>query len=85
MATVGRLRRPRYPVPDNVEAALREAGLVDAYYARPDYQQNDYIGWVTRAKRPETQAKRLKQMLEELASGTKYMNMAYRARTSGKS
>lgn len=71
----------------NIEAALREAGLMDAYHARPDYQQNDHIGWITSAKRPETQAKRLKQMLEELAGGTKYtkyMNMAYRPKTPPK-
>jgi uncharacterized protein YdeI (YjbR/CyaY-like superfamily) len=48
-----------------------------AYRRRPPYQQNDYIGWITRAVRPATQQKRLAQMLEELAQGTSYMKMAY--------
>ena len=39
-----RARRERYPVPDEVAEALRAAGLVEAYRARPPYQQNDYIG-----------------------------------------
>ncbi|HSG43712.1 MAG TPA: YdeI/OmpD-associated family protein [Anaerolineales bacterium] len=28
--------------------------MTDAYNARPPYQRNDYIGWITRAKREET-------------------------------
>lgn len=72
------LRRPRYPMPPDVEAALLERGLMAAYQSRPPYQQNDYIGWITRAKRPETRDKRLAQMLDELAGGDRYMNMAYR-------
>jgi hypothetical protein len=48
--------------------------------ARPPYQQNDYVGWITRAKRPETQEKRLAQMLDELATGERYMNMPYQAK-----
>jgi uncharacterized protein YdeI (YjbR/CyaY-like superfamily) len=68
-------------MPEDLASALQRAGLMDAYRARPDYQQNDYIGWILRAKKPETRAKRLAQMLEELAGGTKYMNMAYRHST----
>ncbi len=50
-----------------------------AYQARPPYQRNDYLGWITRAKRPETRSKRLDQMLNELADGGLYMKMKYRA------
>lgn len=53
---------------------------MDAYGNRPPYQQNDYIGWITRAKRQETRERRLAQMLEELARGDKYMKMDYRAK-----
>jgi hypothetical protein len=49
----------------------------------PPYQQNDYIGWITRAKRQETKEKRLAQMLVELERGDKYMNMDYRPRRRG--
>ncbi|MEZ4379613.1 MAG: YdeI/OmpD-associated family protein [Gemmatimonadales bacterium] len=67
-------------MPDDVRRALVEHGVVAAYEARPAYQRNDYIGWITRAKRPETRAKRLAQMLEELATGDRYMKMAHRGR-----
>lgn len=72
------LQRPRYPMPDFVREALKEKGLVEAYRARPDYQQNDYIGWITRAKRSETKEKRLAQMLDELKQGDVYMKMAWK-------
>lgn len=71
------LKRPRQPMPAFVRAALLERGLLDAYRRRPAYQRNDYLGWITRAKRAETQAKRLTQMLAELERGDVYMNMAY--------
>jgi len=65
-------------MPLEIEQILLERGLLEAYHSRPSYQQNDYIGWITRAKRKETQQKRLDQMLEELAVGDRYMNMVYR-------
>ncbi|GAB4418016.1 MAG: YdeI/OmpD-associated family protein [Anaerolineales bacterium] len=70
--------RPRYPMPDFIRQALEVRELMDAYNARPPYQRNDYIGWITRAKRPETQQKRLDQMLDELAKGNVYMKMDWR-------
>jgi uncharacterized protein YdeI (YjbR/CyaY-like superfamily) len=70
-------RRPRHPMPPFVREALDHAGLMEAYLARPPYQQNDYIGWIIRAKQSATQAKRLTQMLDELASGDAYMRMPY--------
>ncbi len=74
------LKRPRYPMPVFMEEALIERGLMEAYRDRPAYQQNDYIGWITRAKRQETVEKRLAQVLEELESGDKYMKMVYQAK-----
>ncbi len=65
---------------DFIKEALLQQGLMDAYRNRPAYQQNDYIGWITRAKRPETVEKRLNQMLEELESGDRYMKMEYNPR-----
>ena len=74
------LRRPLYQMPDFVKEALIEGDLMEAYRARPAYQQNDYIWWITQAKRQETKYKRLAQMLDELESGDKYMKMSYRPR-----
>lgn len=65
-------------MPDFVARALAKEKLTEAYRARPPYQQNDYVGWIARAKREETQQKRLRQMLDELKDGTRYMNMKYR-------
>jgi len=67
-------------MPAFVRTALVQAKLMDAYRDRPAYQQNDYVGWITRAKREETQKRRLAQMLEELQAGDRYMKMAYRPR-----
>lgn len=52
-------------------------GRKESCRRRPAYQQNDYIGWITRAKRQETKEKRLRQMLEELEIGGVYMNMEH--------
>ncbi len=65
-------------MPDFVRAALEEEKLLEAYQARPPYQQNDYIGWINQAKREETKMKRLNQMLVELKQGNIYMKMDYR-------
>jgi len=72
-----RLKRDRYPMPSFVRDALTESKTADAYYARPAYQQNDYIGWILRAKREETRRKRLIQMVSELQDGGLYMKMKY--------
>lgn len=74
------LKRPVYPMPEDIRSELEGRVLMERYQARPAYQQNDYIGWIIRAKRPETRRKRLEQMLEELAGGEKYMKMDYRAK-----
>ena len=74
----GNLSRPIQPMPDFVGEALIRNSLAEAYRARPAYQQNDYIGWINRAKRPETKLKRLEQMLEELRAGGVYMGMEHR-------
>lgn len=79
------LKRPRYPMPAFVRKALNEYGLMAAYKSRPAYQQNDYIGWITRAKLEVTQNKRLDQMLDELFCGDRYMKMVYKPKSLRKS
>ncbi|MCF6277746.1 MAG: YdeI/OmpD-associated family protein [Anaerolineales bacterium] len=73
-----RLTRPRHPMPDFVHAALTANQLMEAYRARPPYQQNDCLGWILRAKREETRQKRLAQMLDELRQGNLYMKMDWK-------
>jgi len=84
MTTVlSRLQRPRNPMPDFVARALAEKGMAEAFASRPAYQQNDYLGWIARAKRPATREKRLRQMLDELVRGGVYMKMAHPASKKG--
>ncbi len=74
------LKRKKHKMPAFVKSALKSENLMQEYKQRPPYQQNDYIGWITRAKREETKQKRLQQMLNELQKGNVYMKM----RRSGK-
>jgi uncharacterized protein YdeI (YjbR/CyaY-like superfamily) len=75
-----RLTRAKNPMPAFVRNALNERGLMEAYRARPPYQQNDYLGWIVRAKLEATKLKRLNQMLDELQGGKLYMNMVWKPR-----
>src|SRR5690606_5372687 len=63
MMTTGRLTRDINPMPDDVREELEARGLYDRYLERPPYQQNDYLGWISRAKLPATRQKRIVQML----------------------
>lgn len=67
-------------MPDDVAEALEAEGLRELYDQRPWYQRNDYLGWISRAKREATRLKRLQQMLDELRAGDAYMKMAWRAK-----
>jgi len=75
-----RIKRKINPMPQDIEKRLIKENLMDAYRSRPPYQQNDYLGWILKAKRPETREERISQMIEELRSGDKYMGMSYRAK-----
>jgi uncharacterized protein YdeI (YjbR/CyaY-like superfamily) len=72
-----RMKRDIHEMPGDVHDALSKAKVMDAYHARPAYQQNDYVGWITRAKLPATRQKRIGQMLDELRSGGVYMKMKW--------
>ena len=74
---MGTLRRPINEMPEFVRLALVERQLTSAYEARPPYQRNDYLGWIARAKREDTQRRRLDQMLDELEAADRYMKMPW--------
>ena len=69
--------RPAEPMPEDVRAELEARGLRADYDARPWYQRNDYLAWLRRAKRDDTRARRLAQMLDELEQGGVYMRMTH--------
>lgn len=64
-------------MPSDVQLALEAAAVLGDYEARPAYQRNDYVGWITRAAREDTRQKRIDQMLGELRAGGVYMNMPH--------
>jgi uncharacterized protein YdeI (YjbR/CyaY-like superfamily) len=72
------LSRPLQEMPDHIRQALVERNLMRAYEERPAYQRNDYLAWIAAARLEETRAKRLQQMLDELAQGGVYMRMPHR-------
>jgi uncharacterized protein YdeI (YjbR/CyaY-like superfamily) len=78
MSDFSNLSRALQPMPDFVREALDSRGLMAAYRERPAYQQNDYLAWISRARREATKQKRLNQMLDELVRGDVYMNMDWR-------
>ena len=71
------LKRTINPMPPFVEQALEKHDLRGAFEARPDYQRNDWLGWIARAKKEDTQMRRLEKMLAELKAGHGYMGMAW--------
>lgn len=72
------LKRERNPMSPEVRQALEARGLIGAYEARPPFQRNDYLGWIGRARKPETRQRRLEQMLDELEDGDIYMRMRWK-------
>ncbi len=64
----------RYPMPDYILTVLTERGLLDAYRARPDYQQNDYICWVSCAKREDMREKCLSYTWPGVGAGECWKN-----------
>lgn len=60
------------PMPGHVRTALVKREMMDAFRARPDYQQNDYLKWIATAAGEAAKQKRLDQMLDELQSGALY-------------
>lgn len=74
---MSRMKRPKQPIPPDVDQALRSGGVLDAYRERPAYQRNDYLGWIGRAEQGETRTKRVRQMVDELREGGVYMGMPH--------
>ena len=70
-------KRPDHAMPDDVTEALRAAGVRERYDYRPQYQRNDYVGWIIRTKTLDTRRKRIEQMVAELRQGGIYMGMKH--------
>ena len=77
MSRVTQPNKSTQPMPGSVKAALAKRTLIDAFRARPDYQQNDYLKWIASAAGPAAKDKRLQQMLEELQQGNLFKGEAW--------
>ncbi len=51
-------------LPADMEAALKSAGLLDAFRAFAPSHQKEFVVWVEGAKRAETRDKRITEMME---------------------
>ncbi|HEY1557651.1 MAG TPA: YdeI/OmpD-associated family protein [Kofleriaceae bacterium] len=69
MARSSHPNKSTQPMPGNVSGALAKKNLMDAFRARPDYQQNGYLKWIATAAGPAAKQQRLDQMLDELQQG----------------
>ena len=65
-------------MPGNVSGALAKNKLMDAFRARPDYQQNDYLKWIATAAGPAAKQQRLDQMIDELQKGGLFKGEAWK-------
>jgi Bacteriocin-protection, YdeI or OmpD-Associated len=64
-------------MPGNVRGALAKRNLLDAFRARPDYQQNEYLKWIATASGPTMKQQRLDQMLDEVEKGALFKGEAW--------
>lgn len=60
---------PPPQMPGFVRSALASRSLTDAYRARPQYQQHEYLNWIAAAKLNDAKRVRMNQMLDELDKG----------------
>jgi uncharacterized protein YdeI (YjbR/CyaY-like superfamily) len=73
------VKRDLQPMPDFGAEALEARGLRDtAHEARLPYRRNDDLAWINRAKRQETQDRRLARKQAKLAAGEGYRTMPLR-------
>lgn len=61
---------PAPAMPGFVRGALMARSLMDAYQARPKFQQTEYLTWIHAGKLNDEKRKRLALMLDELAAGS---------------
>jgi hypothetical protein len=53
-------------VPDDVRAALHEAGVEEVFDALSYTHKREYVSWIDEAKKPETRARRVHKTIERL-------------------
>ena len=56
-------------VPDDLAAAMAEAGVTDKYEGLAPSHRKEYVRWITEAKKPETRAKRITEAVAMIGEG----------------
>lgn len=64
-------------MPADIRIRLAERNLTDAYRGRPADQKVEYVAWIEGAKLSLTRNRRIGQMLDELASGDRFMDKPF--------
>lgn len=55
-------------VPDDLTAALRQAGLAEFFRDCTPAHRREYVQWIVGAKKPETRASRIVQAVKMIAA-----------------
>lgn len=56
-------------VPDDLAAALADAGATEAFAALAPSHRKEYVRWITEAKKPDTRAKRVAEAVPMIRDG----------------
>ena len=87
MAKQRALPGPLHELPDDLRTGLElNAGILSAWNDLTPLGRNEFICWVTSAKKPETRARRIRRTGEELEEGMRrpccWPGCSHRERTS---
>ncbi len=62
------LKKRQISLAKDEKTALAKAGLLEKYQKLPYSHQREYHMWIEEAKKPETRARRIEQMVDRLNS-----------------
>lgn len=57
-------------IPKDIEIELSYNGLLDRFNKLSPSHQNEYVKWISEAKKPETRLVRIKKMCEMIGQST---------------
>ena len=70
------LDKSTYQVPEDIAEclALEPKEVLDRFLALTEGQQKSFVDWVNAAKKEETRARRIVEMIERIKEGKKYVS-----------
>lgn len=55
-----------FKIPDYLEAALKDGGVLDTFFKQPDYLKREQVNKIELAKKEETKMNRIQKLITEL-------------------